>query len=77
MSSFLYRLTDTFILINIIRKTHGNAGALSRRLIFLTIAAIKTVQNSGFQNRLYSNTPAQNERLDDLIAYLKSDPLAS
>ena len=56
-------------------KTHGNADALSRRPIFPTIAAIKTVQNSGFQKDYIQTLQHQDERLADLIAYLKSDQL--
>ena len=46
-------------------KTHGNAEALSRRIQFPTVAAIKTVNNNGFQGVNFA----------DLIAYLKSDEL--
>ena len=56
-------------------KTHGNADALSHRPIFPTIAAIKTVQNSGFQKDYIQTLQKQDERLADLIAYLKSDHL--
>ena len=56
-------------------KTHGNADALSRRPIFPTLAAIKTVQNSGFQNNYIQTLQQQDQRLADLTAYLKSDQL--
>ena len=46
-------------------KTHGNADALSRRPIFPTIAAIKTVQNSGFQKDYIQTLQHQDERLPD------------
>ena len=49
--------------------------ALSRRSIFPTIAAIKTVQNSGFQKDYIQTLQQQDKRLADLIPYLKSDQL--
>ena len=56
-------------------KTHGNAEALSRRPQFPTAAAIKTVNNNGFQANCIRNLQHQGVNLADLIAYLKSDEL--
>ena len=56
-------------------KTHGNAEALSRRPQFPTVAAIKTVNNNGFQANCIHNLQHQGVNLADLIAYLKSDEL--
>ena len=50
---------------------------LSRRPIFPAIAAIKTVQISGFQNDYIQTLQHQDDRLADLIAYLKFDHLPS
>ena len=58
-------------------KTQGNLEGFSRRSIFPTIAAVKTVQNSGFQKDYIQTLQQQDERLDNLIPYLKSDQLAS
>ena len=56
-------------------KSNGNADALSRATDFPTIAAIKTLKQSGFSSDLIKTLQCKDPFLSDLISYLESDQL--
>ena len=56
-------------------KSNGNANALSRATDFPTIAAIKTLKQSGFSSDRIKTLQRQDPLLSDLISYLESDQL--
>ena len=56
-------------------KSSGNADALSRATDFPTLAAIKTLKQSGFLSDRIKTLQRQDPLLSDLISYLESDQL--